>query len=133
MAALLEDRDLQGLRQRFQQQAEDLLREAGGADSDDEKKKKEKPLPRLNAHSVFWILAALLVTYYVDFFQVLQLHLQEGCVWLLVGSLSLVVTLSIALFCIVYLEWHCGICDYDAKYPGLVPIAIVTFLVATVW
>ncbi|KAM3937253.1 transmembrane protein 128 [Leptodactylus fuscus] len=132
MAALLEDRELQGLRQRFQLQAEALLREDGGADSDDEKKKQEKPLPRLNAHSVFWILAAISLTYYIDFFQVLQSNLHEGCVWLLVGAVSLVVSLSIALYCIVYLEWHCGICDYDAKYPGLVPVAIVTFLVTAV-
>ncbi|XP_056411119.1 transmembrane protein 128 [Hyla sarda] len=131
MAALLEDRDLQGLRQRFQQQAEVLLREAEGSDADDEKK-KEKPLPRINPHSVFWILAAVSLTYYVDFCQVLQSNLQEGCVWLLVGALSLVISLSIALYCIVYLEWHCGICDYDAKYPGLVPVAIITFLVAAV-
>ncbi|KAG9479722.1 hypothetical protein GDO78_011644 [Eleutherodactylus coqui] len=77
MAALLEDRDLQGLRQRFQLQAEELLREAGEAVAEEEKK-KQKPLPRLNTHSVFWILAAVLLTYYVDFFQVLQLHLHEG-------------------------------------------------------
>ncbi|XP_044139133.1 transmembrane protein 128 [Bufo gargarizans] len=128
MAALLEDRDLQGIRQRFQQQAEGLLRE--DADADD--KKKEKPLPRLNGHSVLWILAAVAVTYYVDFFPVLQLNLQEGCAWLLVGAVSLVVSLSIALFCIVYLEWKCGICDYDAEYPGLVPVAVVTFLVAAI-
>lgn len=128
MAALLEDRHLQGLRQRFQQHQEDLLREA---DADDENK-KEKPLPRINPHSVFWILAAVSLTYYVDFFQVLQLNLQESCVWLLFGALSFVVSLSIALYCIVYLEWQCGICDYDAKYPGLVPVAIVTFLIAAV-
>ncbi|CAN2388564.1 Transmembrane protein 128 [Pristimantis euphronides] len=127
MAALSEDRDLQGLRRRFQLQAEESLR----VDGDDEKE-KEKPLPRLNAHSVFWIVAAVSLTYYVDFIQVLQLNLQEGCVWLLVGAVSLVVSVSIALYCIVYLEWRCGISDYDAAYPGIVPVAIVTFLVAAV-
>ncbi|XP_066429377.1 transmembrane protein 128 [Eleutherodactylus coqui] len=131
MAALLEDRDLQGLRQRFQLQAEELLKEAGEAVAEEEKK-KQKPLPRLNTHSVVWILAAVLLTYYVDFFQVLQLHLHEGCVWLLVGAVALVVSVSIALYCIVYLEWQCGISDYDAAYPGLVPVAVVTFLVAAV-
>ncbi|XP_063779277.1 transmembrane protein 128 [Pseudophryne corroboree] len=134
MAAMWEDRDLQGIRQRFQLQADSLLREAGAseADTNDDEKKKEKPLPRVNVHSVFWILVAVSLSYYVDFLQVIQENLQDGCLWLLVGALSLVVSLSIALYCIVYLEWRCGICDYDAKYPALVPIAIVTFLVAAV-
>ncbi|XP_024848948.1 transmembrane protein 128 isoform X3 [Bos indicus] len=34
--------------------------------------KKEKPLPRLNIHSGFWILASIVVTYYVDFFQTVK-------------------------------------------------------------
>ncbi|KAM9329168.1 transmembrane protein 128 [Gastrophryne carolinensis] len=134
MAALLDDRELQGMRQRFQRQAESLLRESDGieADTGEDEKKKEKPLPRVNVHSVFWILAAVTVTYYVDFLPVVQGNLQDGCSWLLVGAVSLVVSMSIALYCIVYLEWYRGICDYDAKYPGLVPVAIVTFLVAAV-
>ncbi|XP_068133532.1 transmembrane protein 128 isoform X2 [Hyperolius riggenbachi] len=134
MASLLDDRDLQGIRNRFHQEAETFLREAGGtgADTDEDKKKEEKPLPRVNIHSVFWILTSVGVTYYVDFLQALQGNLQEGCLWLLVGSLSLVVSMTVALYCIAYLEWYCGVCDYDAKYPGLVPVAIVTFLVAAV-
>ncbi|ELV13220.1 Otopetrin-1 [Tupaia chinensis] len=34
--------------------------------------KKEKPLPRLNIHSGFWVLASIVVTYYVDFFKALK-------------------------------------------------------------
>ncbi|CAJ0964581.1 unnamed protein product [Ranitomeya imitator] len=49
-------------------------------------------------------------------------------VWLNVGGLSLSVGLSIMLYCVVYLEWRCGINDYDAQYPWLVPVAIVSFL-----
>lgn len=30
--------------------------------------KDAKPLPRINRHSVFWIVASISVTYYVDFF-----------------------------------------------------------------
>ncbi|XP_018423574.1 PREDICTED: transmembrane protein 128 [Nanorana parkeri] len=131
MASLLDDRDMQNVRRRFEQQAESFLR-VTEADIDDDEKKKQKPLPRINLHSVFWILAAVAVTHYVDFLPVVQGNLQEGCSWLLVGAVSLVVSMSIALYCIVYLEWFSGICDYDAKYPGLVPVAIVTFLVAAV-
>ncbi|KAM5191823.1 transmembrane protein 128 [Mantella aurantiaca] len=134
MASLVQDRDLQNLRRRFEQQAEALLGEAGvtEADGDEDEKKKQKPLPRVNVHSVFWILAAVAVTHYVDFLPVLQMNLQEGCTWLLVGAVSLVFSMTVALYCIVYLEWYHGVYDYDAKYPGLVPVAILTFLVAAV-
>lgn len=29
-----------------------------------------KPLPRINKHSVFWIVASIVVTYYTDFLRV---------------------------------------------------------------
>ncbi len=32
-----------------------------------QEEKDAKPLPRINRHSVFWILASVGVTYYVDF------------------------------------------------------------------
>lgn len=34
-----------------------------------QEEKDAKPLPRINKHSVFWIVASLGLTYYVDFFQ----------------------------------------------------------------
>ncbi|MEE6462506.1 hypothetical protein FKM82_001619 [Ascaphus truei] len=138
MASLLDDRELQGMRRRFQQQAESLLQAAGAGpdgetDIHGEEKKKEKPLPRVNIHSVFWILTAISVTYYADFFQIVKENLQEGCWWLLSGIFLLAVSLSVALYCIIYLEWHCGVCDYDTKYPALVPITITTFIAAALW
>ncbi|CAI9577626.1 unnamed protein product [Staurois parvus] len=80
MAALLEDRNLQNVRRRFEQQAESFLREAevAEADGDEDERKKQKPLPRVNIHSAFWILAAVAVTHYVDFLPVVLLNLQEG-------------------------------------------------------
>ncbi|KAM4808277.1 transmembrane protein 128 [Rhinophrynus dorsalis] len=132
MAALSEDSDLQCIRQRFQQQAESLLRETDPGDTDIYEKKKEKPPSRINLHSVFWILAAVSLTYYVEFFQVVKEILEGGCWWLLSGTLLLVVSLSVALYCIIYLEWLCGISDYDTKYPALVPITITTFIVAAI-
>ncbi|XP_048457269.1 transmembrane protein 128 isoform X2 [Rhincodon typus] len=44
----------------------------GARDLQDEEKKKEKPLPRFNMHSVFWILASMAVTYYVEFFSTIK-------------------------------------------------------------
>ncbi|XP_007529276.1 transmembrane protein 128 isoform X2 [Erinaceus europaeus] len=93
--------------------------------------KKEKPLPRLNIHSGFWILASIAVTYYVDFFKTVQENLYKSS-WLFCGGALLLVSLLIAFYCVVYLEWYCGIGDYDAKYPALIPVTTATFIVAGV-
>lgn len=53
--------------------------------------------------------------------------------WFLFGGTLLLVSLSIAFYCIVYLEWYCGIEDYDIKYPTLIPITTATFIVAGIW
>lgn len=34
-----------------------------------QEEKDAKPLPRINKHSIFWIVASIGVTYYVDFFR----------------------------------------------------------------
>ncbi|KAM5271937.1 transmembrane protein 128 [Ctenodactylus gundi] len=91
--------------------------------------KKEKPLPRLNIHSGFWILASIIVTYYVDFFKTLKENFHTSS-WFLLGSALLLVSLSIAVYCIVYLEWYRGITQYDIRYPTLVPITTATFIAA---
>lgn len=53
--------------------------------------------------------------------------------WFLFGGALLFVSLSIAFYCIVYLEWYCGIEEYDVKYPTLVPITTATFIAAGIW
>ncbi|XP_006163248.1 transmembrane protein 128 isoform X1 [Tupaia chinensis] len=91
--------------------------------------KKEKPLPRLNIHSGFWVLASIVVTYYVDFFKALKENFHTSS-WFLFGGGLLLVSLSVACYCIVYLEWYRGIEEYDVKYPMLVPITTATFIAA---
>ncbi|XP_029446833.1 transmembrane protein 128 isoform X2 [Rhinatrema bivittatum] len=137
MAAWMEDGELQRVRNRFRQQAEVLLRSPGSADCESEitedEKKNEKPLPRVNIHSVFWILASAVVTYYAEFFKVMKESVHESSSPFLLGSLLWIVCLSVALYCIIYLEWYCGIGDYDTKYPALVPITVITFIAAAIW
>ncbi|XP_042300213.1 transmembrane protein 128, partial [Sceloporus undulatus] len=82
--------------------------------------KKEKPLPRLNIHSAFWILTSVVTTYYVEFFKTIQEIIQQESWWFALGSCLLVASLSVALYCIIYLEWYHGIEDYDASYPALI-------------
>ncbi|XP_069352178.1 transmembrane protein 128 [Eulemur rufifrons] len=91
--------------------------------------KKQKALPRLNIHSGFWILASIAVTYYVDFFKILKENFHTSS-WFLFGSALLLVSLLIAFYCIVYLEWYRGIGEYDVKYPMLIPITTATFIAA---
>ncbi|KAI6056291.1 transmembrane protein 128 [Marmota monax] len=100
---------------------------AGGSSTTVEK--KEKPLPRLNIHSGFWILASIVVTYYVDFFKTLKENFHTSS-WFLSGGTLLLVSLSIAFYCIVYLEWYRGIEEYDVKYPSLIPVTTVSFIAA---
>ncbi|XP_004579413.1 transmembrane protein 128 [Ochotona princeps] len=90
--------------------------------------RKEKPLPRFNIHCGFWILASIGVTYYADFFKTLKENLYTSS-WFLSGGALLLVSFSIAFYCIVYLEWYRGI-EYDMKYPALVPVTTASFIAA---
>ncbi|XP_033869874.2 transmembrane protein 128 [Acipenser ruthenus] len=134
MAVFMQDREFQSLRNRFKQDAE-LLLHGNPVDTitenSSEDKEKEKPLPRVNLHSVFWILASIGLTYYIDFFTVIKEDDQIKSWWFNIGSLFLLVSLALAAFCIVYLEWFCGIGDYDKEYPAIAPITTAAFIVAS--
>ncbi|XP_072500959.1 transmembrane protein 128-like [Notamacropus eugenii] len=135
MATAIDARELQQRRQRFQEEAESLLGASAlrghGAEAEESTavEKKEKPLPRLNIHSAFWILASIVVTYYVEFFKTVKENIQTSG-WLLVGIGLLITSLATAFYCILYLEWYCGIGDYDVKYPVLIPLTTATFILA---
>uniref|UniRef100_A0A8B9PGD5 Transmembrane protein 128 n=1 Tax=Apteryx owenii TaxID=8824 RepID=A0A8B9PGD5_APTOW len=94
--------------------------------------KKRKPPPRLNIHSAFWILASIAVTYYFEFFKTVKETIQADSWWFASGSCLLAACLSVAFYCIIYLEWYCGIEDYDARYPVLIPITTTTFIAAAI-
>ncbi|NXT93721.1 TM128 protein, partial [Anhinga rufa] len=94
--------------------------------------RKRKPLTRPNIHSAFWILASIAVTYYFDFFKTVKETLEADSWWFAAGSCLLAVCLSVAFYCILYLEWYCGVEDYDVRYPALIPIATVTFIAAAI-
>ncbi|KAM3831430.1 transmembrane protein 128 [Vipera latastei] len=94
--------------------------------------KKDKPLPRLNIHSAFWILSSIAITYYVEFFKTVKEIIQKESGWFVLGSCLLAVSLSVAFYCIIYLEWYHGIADYETSYPTLVPITTACFIAAAV-
>ncbi|XP_030419098.1 transmembrane protein 128 [Gopherus evgoodei] len=138
MAAGLGDRDpLLRLRRHLREEVEPqalLLQPppGGAAEEPTNVEKKEKPLPRLNIHSAFWILASIAVTYYVEFFKTIKETIQADSWCIVLGSCLLVASLAIAFYCIIYLEWYCGIEDYDAQYPVLIPVTTATFIAAAV-
>nr|XP_056713843.1 transmembrane protein 128 [Euleptes europaea] len=94
--------------------------------------KKEKPPPRLNIHSAFWIVASIAVTYYIEFFKAVKEMIQTESWWFILGSWLLLGSLSVAFYCIIYLEWYRGIEDYDTAYPALIPITTAMFIVAAI-
>ncbi|KAM6221776.1 transmembrane protein 128 [Rhynchocyon petersi] len=117
----------------FAQDAEAHLNGEGdaGPETSAAVEKKEKPLPRLNVHSGFWILASIAVTYYVDFFKTVKENIHTSS-WFLFGGALLLVSLSIAFYCIVFLEWYCGVEDYDTRHPALIPVTTASFIAAAI-
>ncbi|XP_030306118.1 transmembrane protein 128 isoform X1 [Calypte anna] len=106
--------------------------DGGAAEESTAVEKKKKPLNRLNVHSAFWILSSIAVTYYFDFFKTVKETIQADSWWFASGSCLFAACLSVAFYCILYLEWYCGIEDYDAQYPALIPITTATFIAAAI-
>ncbi|KAK7877817.1 hypothetical protein WMY93_031525 [Mugilogobius chulae] len=132
MTAALSEGDLATLRNRFKKDVEFLLR---SDDADDKEKSPEQkdvqPLPRINRHSVFWIVASVALTYYLDFFKQLLHNEHIDRWWLNVSLLLLSLCLSLALFCIVYLEWFKGIVHYDQEFPSVPAVTTAAFIAAS--
>ncbi|XP_056625743.1 transmembrane protein 128 [Triplophysa dalaica] len=85
----------------------------------------------INRHSVFWIVASLSVSYYVDFFRVVLNSSDIHGWWFAVGLLLLGLCLSLAAFCIVYLEWFKGIKNYEQEYPAVPAVTTAAFIAAS--
>ncbi|XP_064007524.1 transmembrane protein 128 [Pogoniulus pusillus] len=108
------------------------FRGGGPAEESAAVENRNKPFNRLNIHSAFWILASIAVTYYFDFLNTVKETIEADSWWFASGSCLLAACLSIALYCILYLEWYHGIEDYDTQYPALIPITTATFIAAAV-
>ncbi|XP_032369881.1 transmembrane protein 128 isoform X1 [Etheostoma spectabile] len=130
---MLNDSDLATLRNRFKRDAEFLMQTTTNGDEDEksQEEKDAKPLPRINRHSIFWIVASVGVTYYVDFLHNIIENNDIKSWWFNVGLILLGVCLSLAMFCIVYLEWFKGIQHYEQEYPAIPPITTAAFIAAS--
>ncbi|KAJ8397824.1 hypothetical protein AAFF_G00435130 [Aldrovandia affinis] len=133
MADMLADSEFQTLRNRFKKDAEFLLHGVSEDDSGERSREEKdvKPLPRINRHSVFWIVAAVALTYYLDFFTIIMVDETIKSWWFSVGLVLLGVSLALALFCIVYLDWFRGIQQYDQDYPAVAPVTTAVFIAAS--
>uniref|UniRef100_UPI0037E8047F transmembrane protein 128 n=1 Tax=Semicossyphus pulcher TaxID=241346 RepID=UPI0037E8047F len=130
---MLNDSELATLRNRFKKDAEFLMQTTTSGDEDEksQEEKDAKPLPRFNRHSIFWIVASIGVTYYVDFLRNIMENDDIISWWFNVGLILLGVCLSLAMFCIVYLEWFKGIQHYEQEYPAIPPITTAAFIAAS--
>ncbi|XP_034023031.1 transmembrane protein 128 [Thalassophryne amazonica] len=130
---MLNDSELATLRNRFKKDAEFLMQPTTTDDKDEksQEEKDVKPLPCINKHSVFWIMAAIGVTYYVDFLHNIMMSDDIKRWWFNLGLVLLGICLSLAMFCIVYLEWFKGIQHYDHEYPAIPPITTAAFIAAS--
>ncbi|XP_069001455.1 transmembrane protein 128 isoform X2 [Embiotoca jacksoni] len=132
-STMLNDSELATLRNRFKRDAELLMQTTTSADEDKKSQegKDAKPLPPINKHSIFWIVASIVVTYYVDFLRNIMENDDIKSWWFNVGLILLGICLSLAMFCIVYLEWFRGIEHYDLEYPAIPPITTAAFIAAS--
>ncbi|XP_038871193.1 transmembrane protein 128-like [Salvelinus namaycush] len=130
---MLADSQFLNLRNRFKKDAELLMQRVSAGDSNEksQEEKDAKPLPRINRHSVFWIVASVGLTYYFDFLHVITENGDIRSWWFNVGVILLGICLALAMFCIVYLEWFKGIQHYDHEYPAIPPITTAAFLAAS--
>ncbi|KAF1391324.1 hypothetical protein PFLUV_G00040940 [Perca fluviatilis] len=130
---MLNDSELATLRNRFKRDAEFLMQTTTNGDEDEksQEEKDAKPLPRINRHSIFWIVSSMGVTYYVDFLRNIIENNDIKSWWFNVGLILLGICLSLAMFCIVYLEWFKGIQHYEQEYPAIPPITTAAFIAAS--
>ncbi|XP_075951842.1 transmembrane protein 128 [Anarhichas minor] len=130
---MLNDPQFATLRNRFKRDAEFLMQTTTNGDEDEksQEEKDAKPLPRINRHSIFWLVASIGVTYYVDFLHNIMENDDIKSWWFNVGLILLGICLSLAMFCIVYLEWFKGIQHYDQQYPAIPPITTAAFIAAS--
>ncbi|XP_062312923.1 transmembrane protein 128 [Osmerus eperlanus] len=130
---MLDDSELVTLRNRFKSNAEVLMQGVSAVDNNEKSQEENdvKPLPRINRHSVFWIVASVCLTYYVDFLRVIVENKDIKSWWFNVGLVLFGVCLSLATFSIVYLEWYKGIQHYDQVYPAIAPTTTASFIAAS--
>ncbi|XP_043087252.1 transmembrane protein 128 [Puntigrus tetrazona] len=120
--------ELVNLRRRFKtNEQEEQDEQMSGPDESVE----EKASPRINRHSVFWILASVSLTYYLDFFSVLLHHRDIHSWWFGAALLLLGLCLCLFFFCVLYLEWFRGIRQYDQEYPALPAVTTAAFIAAS--
>lgn len=131
----LSDTELTTLRNRFRRDAELLLQHQPQEDGPEKTLQSEPTeqttVSRINRHSVFWLVASVAVTIYTDFFNILLHSDIINRWWLNVGVALLALCLSLALFCILYLDWFRGISHYEQEFPALPAVTTAAFIAAS--
>lgn len=84
----------------------------------------------INAHNVFWMVSAMAVFYYTDFYMALRYDPRVVKHYLYPGLCCLGASMSIALYLIGYYHYYLGIADYENHSPYAVPLSTILFFIA---
>ncbi|CAH3143062.1 unnamed protein product [Porites lobata] len=83
---------------------------------------------RINPHSIFWMVAALAVFYYSDFYIAVRFDSRIHRTWLYIGGALIGVNLCIGCYCVLWLSYYKKITEWDKHNPYVIPIATASFI-----
>ncbi|GFN73763.1 transmembrane protein 128-like [Plakobranchus ocellatus] len=125
------------LRQRFQEKlAARLNADPSSASGQDDTPELDAREPSKSAspfcfQNLLWLVVALMVFYFSDFFRVMMYDLRIKRIWYWIGIAMMSIHIGTAAFLVIWLGYWKKISSehWDKKYPKAIPIATASFLV----
>ncbi|XP_078598923.1 transmembrane protein 128-like [Branchiostoma floridae x Branchiostoma japonicum] len=119
------------LRRRVQARMAESFMQQLQDDSQDKPQQKEEKLSRINAHTIFWLVASMAVFYYTDIAVALRVDPRINWLWLLPGAVLVGLNVVIGGFLIVWLSWIKGVStdEWEKLYPSAIPTATASFII----
>lgn len=87
---------------------------------------------RINPHSVFWMVAAMAVFYYTDFYVAVRFDPRIHRLWLYIGGALIGFNLCVGCYCVLWLSYYKKITDWEKHSPYIIPIATASFIVGMI-
>ncbi|XP_019620726.1 PREDICTED: transmembrane protein 128-like [Branchiostoma belcheri] len=120
------------LRHRVQSRlAESFMQQLQDDSQDRPQQAKEEKLSRINAHTIFWLVASMAMFYYTDIAVALRVDPRINWLWLLPGAVLIGLNVGIGAFLIVWLSWIKGVStdEWEKRYPSAIPTATASFII----
>ncbi|KAL4231602.1 hypothetical protein ACF0H5_009182 [Mactra antiquata] len=85
--------------------------------------------------NICWLITALGIFYYTDFYRAVLYDSRINRLWFNIGALLIGVNISIAVFLILYLTYikKVNSDDWERQYPALIPIATAAFILGGIF